>query len=64
MGSRQVNQAVGRQGGFSLVEIAVALAVMGMLVASALPSLGDWMVSARIRNTAESIQEGLQKARA
>ncbi|MDO9001901.1 MAG: GspH/FimT family pseudopilin [Aquabacterium sp.] len=47
-----------------MIEIAVTLAVMGILLASAMPSLGAWMVNSRIRNTAESIQEGLQKARA
>lgn len=64
MGFRQVNQAASRHHGFSMVEMAVTLAVLGILMASAMPSLGDWMVNARIRNTAESIQEGLQKARA
>lgn len=47
-----------------MIEIAVTLAVMGILLASAMPSVGVWMANARIRNTAESIQEGLQKARA
>lgn len=47
-----------------MVEVAVTLAVLGILMASAMPSVGAWMVNARIRNTAESIQEGLQKARA
>jgi type IV fimbrial biogenesis protein FimT len=46
-----------------MVEMAITIAVLGILMASALPSLGNWMVNARIRNTAESIQEGLQKAR-
>ena len=64
MGYCQVKQTNQGQRGFSMVEMAVTLAVMGILMASAMPSLGDWMVNARIRNTAESIQEGLQKARA
>ncbi|MES2090669.1 MAG: GspH/FimT family pseudopilin [Pseudomonadota bacterium] len=51
------------QRGFSMIEIAVTLAVLGILMASAMPSLGSWMSNARIRNTAESIQEGIQKAR-
>ena len=51
------------QRGFSLIEIAVSLAVMGILLASAMPSIGAWMGNTRIRNTAESINEGLQKAR-
>lgn len=65
MGYCQVKQSKqGRQRGFSMIEIAVTLAIMGILMASAMPSLGNWMANARIRNTAESIQEGLQKARA
>lgn len=64
MGSCQVKQTNQRQRGFSMVEVAVTLAVLGILMASAMPSMGAWMVNARIRNTAESIQEGLQKARA
>lgn len=64
MGFRQVNLAAAKgHRGFSMVEMAVTLAVLGILLASAMPSLGDWMVNARIRNTAESIHEGLQKAR-
>lgn len=46
-----------------MIEIAVTLAVFGLLLAMAMPSLGAWMVNARIRNTAESVHEGLQKAR-
>lgn len=52
-----------RQSGFSMVEMAVTLAVLGILMAAAMPSMGTWMANARIRNTAESINEGLQKAR-
>ncbi|MBC7699085.1 GspH/FimT family pseudopilin [Aquabacterium sp.] len=64
MVSCSIEQTKQRQRGFSMVEVAVTLAVLGILLASAMPSMGAWMVNARIRNTAESIQEGLQKARA
>ncbi len=64
MGYCQVKQTNQGQRGFSMVEVAVTLAVLGILMASAMPSMGAWMVNARIRNTAESIQEGLQKTRA
>jgi type IV fimbrial biogenesis protein FimT len=51
------------QRGFSMIEVAVSLAVMGILMASVAPSVSAWMGNSRIRNTAESIQAGLQKAR-
>jgi len=45
-----------------MIEVAVTLAVLGLLMASAMPSMSAWMANARIRNTAESIQEGLRRA--
>lgn len=46
-----------------MIEVAVSMAVMGILLASVAPSVSAWMANSRIRNTAESIQAGLQKAR-
>lgn len=51
-------------GGFTLIEMAVAMAVFGFLLAAALPSIGTWVDNTRIRNVAESIQSGIQLARA
>lgn len=51
------------QRGISMIEVVVTIAIMGILMAAAMPSVGDWMRSARVRNTAESIQNGLQQAR-
>ncbi|MDE2401590.1 MAG: GspH/FimT family pseudopilin [Burkholderiales bacterium] len=51
------------QHGFSIIEIAVTLAMLGVLMATAMPSFGIWMANARIRSTAEGIHSGLQKAR-
>lgn len=50
--------------GFTLVEMAIAMAVFGLLMAAAMPSIGTWLDNARIRNVAESIQSGIQAARA
>ncbi|HSH96923.1 MAG: GspH/FimT family pseudopilin [Methylophilaceae bacterium] len=50
--------------GFSLIEIAIALAVLGILIAAGIPSLRLWVQSAQVRGAAESIQNGLQLARA
>ena len=47
-----------------MIELAIAMAIFGFLMAAALPSIGVWMDNTRIRNVAESIQNGLQAARA
>lgn len=52
-----------RQRGFNLIEAVVTVSVLGILVAAALPSVGDWMRATHVRNLAESLQNGLQKAR-
>jgi type IV fimbrial biogenesis protein FimT len=57
-------QQSSQQRGFSMIEVAVSMAVMGILMASVAPSVSIWMGNTRIRNTAESIMTGLQKARA
>lgn len=51
------------QQGFSIIEIAVTLVVLGMLLAAAVPSIGTWTRNAKLRNQAESLQSGLQQAR-
>jgi type IV fimbrial biogenesis protein FimT len=53
-----------RQGGVTLIELMIGLAIFGMLVMMALPSYTAWIHNTRIRNAAESVQNGLQLARA
>jgi len=50
--------------GFTLIEIMITVAILGILTAIALPSYSVWMENQQIRASAESIQNGLQKARA
>jgi len=52
-----------RQRGFNLIEAAVTVSLLGLLVATAVPSMTDWIHSARVRGLAETTQNGLQRAR-
>ena len=50
--------------GFSLVELMIGIAVMLILATLAVPSFQTWMQNSQIRTAAESIANGLQRARA
>ena len=50
--------------GFSLIELMITLAVLGMLIMIALPNMGIWIQNTQIRTAAEGMQAGLQLARA
>jgi type IV fimbrial biogenesis protein FimT len=52
-----------RQRGFTLVELVVTLAVLALILAVAAPTVGSWLGNARIRNVADTLQNGLQIAR-
>ncbi len=49
--------------GFTLIELSVTLVVFALLLALIAPSAAAWMANMQIRATAESIHNGLQKAR-
>jgi type IV fimbrial biogenesis protein FimT len=52
------------QRGFNLIEVLVTLTVLGVLIALAAPTFGEWLQSQRIRAGAEAIVNGMQVARA
>lgn len=52
------------QQGFTIIEIAIALALIALLTSLAVPAFQTWVHNAQIRNAAEGILNGLQLARA
>lgn len=61
--------ALGRLGrslqlGFNLIELMVGIAIVSLVLYFLIPGMGTWLQSSQIRNAAESIQGGLQLARA
>jgi type IV fimbrial biogenesis protein FimT len=53
-----------KQFGFSLVELMVVIALFGILATFAIPSYQAWIQNSMTRTAAESIQTGIQIARA
>lgn len=54
---------IGLQRGVNLTELLIAIAIMSILLAFAAPNLAVWLQNSQIRNAAESIQNGLQRAK-
>lgn len=46
-----------------MIELAITLSVLGLLLALGLPSFQNWLMNTQIRNAAESISVGIQRAR-
>jgi type IV fimbrial biogenesis protein FimT len=59
-----LSPATNSQSGFSLIELMIGVVILGILTAVAVPSFQTWMRNSQIRNAAESISNGIQKARA
>lgn len=50
--------------GFNLIELLIGMTIMAVVIAIGMPSYSAWIQNTRIRTAAESIQNGLQVARA
>lgn len=50
--------------GFGLIELMIAIALMGILLVMGAPAFSNWIQNAQVRTAAESISNGLQMARA
>lgn len=48
--------------GFTLIELAVVLAIVGMLLALSVPSFTAWLANARVRAVADSLANDLRRA--
>lgn len=49
--------------GFTLIELVVAIAVLGILAVVAAPAIGDYVATQRLKGAAEELQTDLQFAR-
>lgn len=52
-----------RSTGFSLIELMIAVIIIGIVLSMSISSYRTWIQNTKIRATAESIQNGLQLAR-
>ena len=50
--------------GVTLIELSIGLAIVAILLALGMPGFLDWIQNSQIRTAAESVQNGLQLARA
>jgi type IV fimbrial biogenesis protein FimT len=53
-----------KHAGFTLIELMVAIVIIGLGLTLGVSSYRQWVQNTQIRNAAESIQNGLQRARA
>ena len=49
--------------GFTLIELMIAIAIVGILFVAGLPEASNWIQNTKIRTASESISNGLQLAR-
>lgn len=49
--------------GLTLIELLVALTILGFALVAVMPSVGEWMQNLAVRNAAESLKAGLERAR-
>jgi type IV fimbrial biogenesis protein FimT len=50
--------------GFSLIEMMIVLVIIALATTMGIPSYRQWVMNTQIRNAAQSVQNGMQKARA
>lgn len=55
--------SISKSSGFSLIELMLTVAILGIVLTFAFPSYRTWIQNTKVRTAAESIQNGIQKAR-
>jgi len=50
--------------GFTLVELLIGVAILGILLSFAIPEIRTWIQNTQVRGAADSVLSGLQRARA
>jgi type IV fimbrial biogenesis protein FimT len=53
-----------KEAGFTLVEVLIGVAIVGILLVMGIPSFKNWIQNTQIRTATEAIQNGLELARA
>ena len=53
-----------RSAGFTLIELIITVSIAALLIAAAIPAIGNWMNNAKVRSTAESLQNSVRLAQA
>lgn len=51
------------QRGLSIIELMVAVGILGLLMVTVTPTIGEWMRNLAVRNAGESMKAGLERAR-
>jgi len=59
----QLNRRLAAMRGFTLIEMMIAIIVMGVLLAIAIPNMSAWLLAARARSASEFYMEGFALAR-
>ena len=58
-----IPSSIHRLRGGTIIELLIAIAIMAVLIAMASPSIESWTLNSQIRTGAESLLDGLQRAR-